>query len=543
MTQQATLTRAPKRTERKPNPRKAEPRSFLEFLLTDPECFALTKATSTQRGICRCLDGVPLGELVDDEDVRWAFTGKRGDEALEILAKLPVGVLPAEVILCAAIRGAKTLLSAALAYKACLTVDISPTRPNEVIKYSIAATTIGKARAAIRHLQGSIPNARRLRPYFLRTTLSGVVVRHPSGRPIEIEVVFAGGGGRGVISDWSAGLTADEAARMASDGKMVNLSDLLRAIQARLLPGAQVFMPGSPWAPIGLVFDAVQDQWGYPNRARVVVRATGPMLNPSWWTPQKIEEERAKINGELVVQTDCWAEFGSLPSQFFTAEDIKRATRPFQVDGIAQSELLYDPNRNYAAFMDPATRGNAWTWVIVSCLEGDKDSDTVFQVVHADEEIGTKQDPLQAKEIFPKIRAALERYRLSEIWSDQHNFDPNKEHAADCGITLLKDEATKAEKDNRYLEYRDLVIGDAPEGQGQPKRISLPPNPVFRADMLAIVKQLTRTGLSFPLPISPDGRHADYAPAVTGAVWAAKNATGGIGVMMGRARRRGFFVG
>jgi hypothetical protein len=511
-------------------------------LLTHPDAFGLTTATPTQRAICRCLDGVDLAELKYDTEVQWAFSGKVGPEAVVILDQLPVGVIPAEVILCAAIRGAKTLISAALAFCACLKVDLSSTRTNETVRYSIAATEMEKARVAIEHLKGTIPEARILRPYFLRATNQGVVIRHPSGRPIEIRVIVAGRGGRGVISRWSAGLTVDEAARMHGEGGMANLPDILHAVHGRLLPGAQVFMPGSPWAPKGPVFDAVSDQWGKPTRARVVIRATGPMLNPKLWTPENIEEQRSKVDGELVVQTDVWANFGSLPTQFFTAEDIALATRPFQVDGVAQLALAYERHRTYAAFMDPATRGNAWTLVVASWLGGESESESIAQIVLAHEWIGTRSKPLQARDVFAEMAPMLSLYKLTEVWSDQYNFDPNKEHAEACKVLLLKDDAPKVEKDERYLDLRDLVISDAPKGWGQAKRISLPPHPVFRADMLAIVKQLTRTGLSFPLPTQTSGRHTDFAPAAAGAVNKAKILGGGFVEAMARGRRAGFFT-
>ena len=534
-----------RRPERRPATKKAELRSFLEFLVTDPECFALTKATPVQRAICRCLDGIAIGDLVNDEDVRWAFTGKRGTDALEVLAHIPVGVMPKSVILCAAIRGGKTLISAALAFRACLTIDVSGIMPNEPVRYSIVATDMDKAKMAVAFLQGIVPEAPRLRPYFLGRSEHGVVVRHPSGLPIEIRVTFGGGGGKGVIARWSAGLTADEAPSMQGGrGKSINLDDLLRAVYGRLRPGAQVFMPGSPWAPSGPIFDAIQDNWGKPTKMLVVIRATGPMLHPEWWTPQRIEEMRSLRNGELTIQTECWAEFGSLPSQFFTADDIRLATRPFQIDGIPQLELLYDPNRNYAAFSDPATRGDAWTLVIASWLEADNEGDAVAQIVCAKAWMGSKQEPLKAKEVFLEMRSILEKYRLSEVWSDAHNFDPNSEHASDVGITLLKDEAPQAEKNERYLELRSLVTDDAPDDSGQPKRISLPPDPMFRADMLAIVKELTRTGLRFPLPVGAAGggtHHADFAPATVGAVAKAKANTGGFVSAMKKGRSRGFF--
>jgi hypothetical protein len=527
---------------------------LLEKLVVDPDAFALTTATPLQRAICRCLDGVSLGDLALDPDVQWAFTGKRGDEALALLAKLPVGVLPAEVILCAAVRCGKTLMSSALAFKACLTVDLSPTRRNESVRYSIAATDQEKASVALEHLMATIPEAPLLRPFFLRDTKSGVIIRHPSGRPIEIRVIVAGRSGAGIIARWSAGLTADEAPRMQGTGKVVNLPDLLRAAHARILPGGQVFMPGAPWAPMGPIFDAVQDDMGKPEsweKGRVVIRGTGPMLNPNWWTPAQIAKELKKPNGILVVQTDCWAQFGDQPTQFFTSDDIARATRaPGETtkftagDEVIEVDCLpYDYNKTYAAFVDPATRGNGWSLSIVGCLPGDQDNESIFEVGLEYEWVGTKAEPLKAKKVFKAMKAMLKRYHLDEVWSDAHNFDPNKEHAEevddedpeDFAITLKLDEASQAEKNDRYLKLRTLVVDDCPNLDLQPKRISLPPDPVLRQDMLGIVKELTRTGIRFPLPLTTDGRHADHAPALSGAV---DKAGEGAGSWMAAMKRR-----
>lgn len=504
----------------------------LEALVTHPLAFGLTTATNTQRAICRAIDGRALGVLADDPDVQTAFGGP------EAIAALPVGVLPAEFILVAAIRGAKTLITAAHAFKSCLTVDLGLTRRNEVVRYSIAATDKDKALVALEHLQGTIPDAPLLRPFFVRATKSGVIIRHPSGRPIEIRVIVAGRGGQGVISRYSAGLTCDEAARMQGEGRVVNLPDLLRAVHGRLLPGAQVLMVGSPWAPMGPVFEAVQNDHGKPRAGRVVARATGPMLNPFWWTKERIEAELKKPDGRLTVQTDCWAQFGDLPTQFFTGTEIDQASRetfdPIVDDDYLKWSLPYDKRKFYIAYMDPATRGNAWTLVIVGCLIGNTDDDTTYEVALAKEWIGTSENPLDARVIFREMAPLLEAYGSPDVWSDQHNFDSNRGHADTVGINLLLDEDVEVKKVDRHLFYKELVTQDASTVAQfysnlapQKKRVSLPKIAIFKTDMLLIKKVLTPAGMKFPLPVTPDGRHADFVPATIGAIGKAMEGSGG----------------
>ena len=154
---------------------------------------------------------------------------------------------------------------------------------------------------------------------------------------------------------------------------IVNFDDMRKAVKARLLPGAQLVAIGSPWAPRGPVYDAVQDQWGKPSPSRVVVRGRGPMLNPSWWTP------------ELIIHTDCEAEFGDLESQFLSAKDVSRATRS---DG--RVNLPFDREFTYAAFQDPATRGNAWTFCIVSKKSGVTAAESTYAVAYIREWIGSR---------------------------------------------------------------------------------------------------------------------------------------------------------
>jgi len=518
-----------------PKPAVRQRRSLTERLLVHPDAFALVTAQPLQRALCRVLDGVPLGdELMADPDVQWAFGGLEALQEVErILSGLQPGQVPAEVIFCAAVRCGKTLISGAFAFKSCLTVDISHTRRNEHIRFSIVATDKDKAGAVIEHLNATIPEAKLLRPYFLRSTRTGgVIVRHPTGRPIEIKVIVAARGGGGVISRWSAGLVADEAPRMQGKGALCNLPDLLHAVHGRVLPGAMVFMPGAPWAPSGPIFDAVQDDWGKPSRSRVVIRGRGPMLNPGWWTPERIEEIRAGKDGELIIQTDCMAEFGELTSQFFTAADIRNATpedRP--------QRILFDPSWDYAAFIDPATRGNAFTVAIVGKLPGDKETESQYALVYAKEWRGTKQAPVQVKQVFAELAPILASYGISTVWSDGWSVDTIAEIARDAtpSIDVVLDEESQSQKDKRYLDFREVVIA-------KPARISLPNDPQVRADLLAIQRTLTPTGQRFPLPIQGDGRHADHAPSIVGAFSRAKDSITWVNALK-RGRQRGIFAG
>ncbi len=485
----------------------------LEGLLTHPDAFGLTTATPLQRAVCRVADGLPLGELRHNPDVQWAFGG------IAALGSLPVGQMPFEVYFVAAVRGAKTLFSSALAFRSAITCDCSHLRRGEIPRASIVSLDLDKAKVAVEHLSDSLASAKLLRRFFVRAKGDTVVIRHPSGRLVQIKCVAGKKAGGSLVSRWSAGAIFDEAPRMQGQEEgVVNFEEQRKAVKARMLAGAQIVALGSPWAPRGPIYNAVQDKWGKPSRALVVVRGRGPMLNPYWWTPEKIEEVRNGEDGELILQTDCEAEFGDVASQFFTSKDIKAATP----EGRTMS-LPYDPEWSYAAFQDPATRSNAWTLVIVGKKTGATEAESEYAVVKHYEWKGTRAKPLKAKAVFKEMKPMLAEYGLSSVTTDKWSADTIAEIAAgkddddeDIGIEVLIDEATDAEKAKRYLDARELIVADPP-------RMSLPPCAQFRGDMLAIKKELlTGGGIRFKLPVTNDGRHADYAPSFVGAAALAK---------------------
>lgn len=228
-----------------------------EDLLTSPDGFDLHEATPVQRARCRIGDGLPLGELAHDPDVVQMVGGPAA------LAELVHPEAPPDVLVdLSSIRSAKTMMAACRASRATWVVDTSALKIGEVPRVIFASPKLDRSAVAFRML----------RALFARPALAGLVisetadtltVRHPSGRPIEIVCVAGGRAAAGFVGDWCAGLVCDEAPRMVGreDG-VANLSDILTAIRGRLLPGAQIQLIGSPWAPSGPVYDLVQEHWG-----------------------------------------------------------------------------------------------------------------------------------------------------------------------------------------------------------------------------------------------------------------------------------------
>lgn len=460
----------------------------LEMLFTHPGAFGVTTATPLQRAICRVADGQPISDLATHPDVLAAMgdvTGLRGR--------------PRRVLVLAAIRTAKSLLAATIATRAAMTCDLSALRPGETPRVSVISLDKDKARAVFDHLVGTLTSKPALRGLMLSPpTADAVTLRHPSGKPVEVMVVAGSKAGGSLVARWSAGCIFDEAPRMnGEEDGVVNYDDAYRAVVGRLLPGAQIIDMGSPWAPRGPIYDAVQEFWKKPSMSLVVVRGTGPTMNPYWWTPERCEELRQ--TSEQAYRTDVLGEFADAESTLIPQEQIERATRagPAKIDRI--------DGHQYVAAMDPAVRRNAWTLVVCTRRYRHEDGRQCLSVVLAKQWIPTAAAPLDAETVVSEIAAELRGYGLEQVWTDQWASDVLRSIGHRHGLNIVRDEANGT---RRVEMYESLRTRFADSG------IEIPDVPVLRQDILGIRKRVTMSGLAIELPRTADGRHADFAPAL-----------------------------
>lgn len=457
--------------------------SSLEYKLTDPLAFNLTTASPLQRAICRIADGVPLDELASAPTVRSAI----GD--VEALPAAP----PWELLIISGIRTAKSLIAACGAMHMALTCDVSSLRHGEIPRVSVVSLAKDNADVIMDHLVGSVQISPLLRPFLMgQPTGDGIMVRHPSGRPVEICVVAGSRAGASLVSRWSAGCIFDEFPRMTGEGDhIVNWDDQRRAVIHRLLPGCKLWHIGSPDAPYGPAYEMVTEHWGKPTKERVVVRAPAPAMNPVLWTPERIAERRA-VDPDA-ARTEIDAEFKSPDEAMFTLESVTKCTR--------KEPAIVPPKQGYTyyAAMDPATRGNGWTMCIAT-REGGK---TV--IVRADEWIGSSDCPLDPEEVISEAAGILAAYGVRIVHTDQAMGDALVALGRQVGLQLAQWRISRQEQAKRFLAIRTQMDRGA---------IELPPVAHLRADMLHIRKRVTPSSVSVDYPMTSDGRHCDFAPAL-----------------------------
>ncbi len=460
----------------------------LEQLLTAKAGFGLVTASPLQRAVCRIADGLPLAELAEHPHVV---------EAIGPLEGLPPGSRPAEILILSGIRTGKSLLAAAIAVRASMTCDVSKLGPGETPRVSVLSLTVDLGRVVFDHLVGNLMAKPALKGLLIGDPSSdSLLIRHPSGRSIEVKVCAGARAGASLVARWSAGCIFDEAPRMiGEDDGVVNFDDARRAVLGRLLPGAQLVAIGSPWAPRGPIYEAVQEHWKAPSARLVVVRAPAPHMNPEYWTPERVEKLR--VQDATAHRTDILAEFADPESSLFSSMELDRATRAGPL------ELPPDPTAYYTAAMDPATRGNAWTLCIATSKRFGLTVKKV--IVLAKQWIGSKTDPLSPDTVLAEIAAICKRYGIEHARTDQFSADALRVIAARHGLYLHIETITAPRKVEMYESLRAKIADGA---------VEIPADPTLRADLLSIRKRVTQSGIAIDLPRTADGRHADYAPAV-----------------------------
>jgi hypothetical protein len=471
----------------------------LEDVLTHRAYFGIDTATNVQRAVCRALDGLPLGALWDDDNVRRAFGGAQ-----------PPAAMPRELVLLAGIRGGKSNISAACAIRASQIVDVSRLGPGEIPRIPLLATDKDAATIVLAHLQGHLLGRPELKKLLFENapgaqkkdsvTSDTVYLRHPSGRPIEIKTTALSRSGSTLVGRWLAGCVFDEAPRMqGEEDGVINLDHARQAILGRMLPGAQILYIGSPWAPLGPVYEMVQEHFGKPSDSIVVIRARGPDMNPYYWTEERQRDlERRK---PATYRTDVLAEFADHEQAMFDSRAVDAAMRAEPL------ELEPAPGVEYVAAMDPATRGNAWTLIVVGCYGrgGPGGQRPLYRVALARQWVGSSKQPLRAHAVIAEIAGICAGFKIDTVRTDRYAFDALRDQAEDRGLTLVENRFTP----EQFVEAVNRVADELSEGC-----LELPPDHVLRADLVGTTKRATSSGVTVRLPRTGDGRHGDYVPSL-----------------------------
>ena len=446
------------------------------------------KLTPLQRAVCRVIEGVPLGDLKNHPHVKKAIGNVSAVE----------GIRPKKFAICAGIRTFKSMLGAAIGVRSPQVVDTSPMLAGEGARFSVVSTTKDNARKVLSHALSLVHGKNKAEHMLTQEpTRDAMILRHREDRGFEFKVVHGGRAGGGLVTDWSCGVIFDEAARMLSSSEgVINLDDGVDAVEGRLLPGAQMGLISSAWAPFGTFHEWVTHNHLKPTPDLVVVWAEAPWLNPGWWTDERCEA--LKASNPDAYQTDVKARFRSPEESIFSDAIVEpaRRTEPWN--------LPPKPGHTYSAAMDPATRRNAWTVAVVT-------KDTKVRVAYARQWIAQGGVPLRPKAVFSDIATDLMPYGINTIITDQWSIDAMRDVALEAKmadgkawpIYLIEENLNAQQKNDAYGKIKTLLEEDEYE---------LHPDPLLRDDLIRVKRRTTQQGISIVLPVTNDGRHCDFAP-------------------------------
>lgn len=367
-------------------------------------------------------------------------------------------------------------------------------RPGEMPRISIVSARVDQAKQAFEYLKGALVSSPVLEKLLMEKPLTeSLIVRHPSGAPIEICLVATASAGTSLVARWCAGVIFDEAPRMASeqDGAAINLEEMVRAVRSRMLKGALIMYIGSPVGPVGYVYKLFTSFWQKGGRVQVI-KAKGPEMNPYNWTPEKCQE--LLDSDPDAHRTDVLAEFRDAETAMYSSTSVHAAMRT------EPKVLPPDDTKTYSAAMDPATRGNAWTLIIAETSDNVRAS-----VALAMQWIGSQSEPLSGWDVLAEMKPILDSYRVQTVKTDQFAVDFIRDIALRLGFGISAIPFTGKNKMQMYESVR--VRLDA-------GYLDLPPDEDLRNDLLSVKKRVTTGDPKVVLPETADGRHCDYAPAL-----------------------------
>ncbi len=484
---------APKRSKKEPAVPavvvRAKDVPSCEELFTSSGGFGISTATPVQRMICRVADGLPLKELWKFEDVKKALGGKRP----------PVGKRPRTIVVLAGTRGGKSLVGAVIAVRSGLTCDVSGLVPSDELRIPCLATALDTADVIYSHALGLCQGS----------LLRGTVVGKPLTRSfriaregldhVEIATTALSAKGSSLVARWMGGAVFDEAPRMGSEDDTVrSLKSSRRAVADRILPGGQELLIGSPYAPHGEVYELVRERFGHPDEDVVIIRASGPMLNPYRWTPEFLDQmRRTDPFVWLTSGLGEWAdpESALIPSASITACMGADESRPRR-----KLAKWWTPVE-YVAVLAPAERGAGWTLVVVGTTGADKDGQKLLEVAIALQWFGTAHEPIKPKVTLREVAAELAAYGCDQLHMDRRFVAGLEALATSLGIGLV---GVKMEADER-LEMCDALRAAIVEG-----RLSLTSNRQAYTDLQRVQKKPTVNGTTVHYPSSGDATACDF---------------------------------
>lgn len=485
----------------------------LEALICDENLGALT-ASPAQVALIRAADGKPANDVLSPDRMAFHFGCERLPEndngLIHTGERLPSG-RPRLVVLRTGVRAGKTLISVLALLLSVLTCKfrrpptdeelargVKPSadglvgvRRGELVRAVIVAPRLELTRAPFHHLLSTMNASPRLKALFAKEPVAtSCVIRRPDGNEVEIKCLAADAGGANLRSTWLAGALFDEADFHDDDDKAVNLTENLRACAARMLSGAQIWIPSSPFAE-GSAFDKlIQDIFKEQLRdGRLAFHSDTLSMNPTV-NVAEIEAMRRTDPENAAREYDA-IPFGA-GAELFYPEDAVRASfvreeeHNRSADGNRVEVLPPAPGTAHTAGGDMGFRKNS-SALAISRVENGR-ARLAFRL----ELRPQKGASLKPSEVTREFAFWCMRYGAPAIVGDLHYADATREELGKLERAMRDPEKADAEQREWVARVRaDKYAKDAKV----PVYIEQPTDQKATADLHTEMRRRMQEGL------------------------------------------------
>lgn len=448
---------------------------FVRWLGVDLEAGQLAYARVAFDGVDPC--DLPLGER---------------ELARELFG--PVERIPAACrdVVCAVFggRGGKTFLGALRLLHLAFTVPIAHLATGEKAFGYLIAPDLDLSAQGIDYALGAVRRRPELSSCLVASSRDSLVLRRNKTQLVVLKAKAASGRGRSGRGKNLVGVVLDESAFFLDASYVVNDEQIFNAVAPRVMPGGQVLVQSTPWGRTGLLHQLYADNWGRPQTC-IAAHASTRKVRSNADQLRKVDAEYKR--DPLNAAREFGAEFLDNTEQFLPSDDVTACAR--------HDTRLAPNDAEHAATIDPALRSNAFTLAI-----GRLDADGRLEVALARQWMPEPGKPLRLRDVASDVCAELARYGVTTVTSDGWSGDAIADRFEEHGVALQRLSLSPEDTANAWTDLRQAV---------ERRRISLPGDDQVLKDLRS-VRRLVRSGgrLSFDLPVSRDGRHADYAPAL-----------------------------
>lgn len=432
----------------------------LEKLVTSPSLAAF-RPSAAQRALIRAADGIPIGGLIPDDRMRFHFGVTEAETS-----DLGAWPRPRIVVLRTGVRAGKSLLAAMgllqsilmCTFRRAPDVGEDPdadgligVRPGELVRALIVAPLLKLSRAPFDHIIGTMRASPTLSRMLVTANRESAVIRRPDGRDVHLELVAASSGGTNLRSTWLAGVIYDEADFHDGEDGAVNLPDNLRAGITRILPGAQAWIPSSPWADEGPFHEIFTGSFGQPGTT-LSFHSDSRSMNPT--LDRELEADERRRDPDNAAR-----EYDAIPlsagSSLFFPRDAVDAC--IDLDLGADTPLDYLPGIWHFGGTDLGFRKNSSALGIARR----NPASGKVEIAYYEEKRPPRGAALKPSEVCADFARELGRYQVKSVRGDMHYSESAREHFGGANVAYEAWNPSQEAQTDAFTMLRSLIT----EGQ------------------------------------------------------------------------------